>query len=177
MTLPGEWMQVFHFATLFIFFLRLQIGKSLTPGVLSNRCKARAGWFPEGCFVVSESLPGKLPSISRAKTSQSREVPSILCPSQPSSIQRQFFAWVLLHHDPDWQLWGLNSGPLCTLAPWSVELQNLYFSPLSLPCISQNPTYPLWYAAFLILVYQKKKQQNTRPYNNLLEMVMMACLG
>lgn len=57
----------------------------------------------------------------------------ILFPHPPASIQRQFFAWMPLHHDLDWQLQGLNSGPLCTLTPWSVELQNLFFLPWVYP--------------------------------------------
>lgn len=113
--------------------LELRLGNRSLLGRWAKGARRWQGDFSEGGFVVPEPLPGNLLGTSTAKTLQSKWGALIPFPPPRTSIQKQFFAWALLLHDPDWQLQGLSSGPLCTLAPWSVELHNLYFLPRIYP--------------------------------------------
>lgn len=87
----------------------------------------------------ARATASNLPGTSTAKTSQSKRGALIPLLAPRPSIQKQFFAWKLLPPDPDWQLQGLNSGPLCASAPWSVELQNLYFLLCVYPASHKTP--------------------------------------
>lgn len=181
-TLSCQGMQIFHSSQFSAFsFLRIKTGQSLPPGVRGQRWKPRLGWLPRKqlCWVwATARQPPPTPTpIHCQNILVQRGVLSSPGPPQPISIQERFFAWVLLHGDPDWQLRGLNSGPLCTVAPWSVELQTLYFLPLRLPCNSQSPSYsPCGTQAFSLRVSKRNQNQNTRPYNRAMEMVMMGGL-
>lgn len=83
-----------------------EISHSWGAGQRAGDDGRNAGDFPEGSFVVLEPQPVNLPQQHKLPKHQWSKEGRSGPISRPLtiSIQKQFFAWVLLHPDPEWQL-------------------------------------------------------------------------
>lgn len=131
LTLSCKWMQIFRFTTLFIFFLRTQVGKSLSPGELGKGCQTMAGWLPRrGLCCATTRQPPRNIGTSTAKTLQSKQGCSDPLPAPT-------------HQHPEAILCMDASSSWSWLAAPRIKLRSfMHISPLE--CWTPKPLFSPW---------------------------------